>query len=108
MINKQDPFKPDDINGEQKVESPPSIKKEAKKSIIQKVKYWYDVRVECMLPATITYRILAEDPTQAAELIKGKSPNSVVHKLIGRKELVLRVYDASSSMMRLMKRLFVR
>jgi hypothetical protein len=58
-----------------------------------------------MLPATLTYRVLAEDAQQAADLIKGKSPNSVAHKLIGKKDLVLKVYDASGSMMRFMKKL---
>jgi hypothetical protein len=66
---------------------------------------YFDVRVECMIPCTLTYRILAEDPEQAASLIKGKSPNSVQHKLIGRRELMLKVYDSGSSMIRLIKRL---
>lgn len=70
-----------------------------------KPKYYYDVKVECMLPAVLTYRILAETPEQAAELIKGQQPNSVQHKLIGRKEMVLRVFDASSTMIRFMKKL---
>lgn len=69
-------------------------------------KYYYDVKVECMLPATLTYRILAETPEQAADLIKGRSPNSVAHKLIGRKELNLKVYLAGSSMMHFMRKLF--
>jgi len=68
-------------------------------------KYYYDVKVECMLPAVITYKVLAETPQQASELIKGKSPTSVQHKLIGRRELLLKVYDAGSSMMRFMKKL---
>lgn len=68
-------------------------------------KYYYDVKVECMLPATITYRILAENAQQAAEMIKGKSPNGVQHKLVGRKELILKVYDSGSTMMRYMKKL---
>jgi len=84
---------------------PEPIKKEAQKIPPPKPKYYYDVKVECMLPATITYKVLAEDPQQAAELIRGKQPNQVQHKLVGRKELVLRVYDASSSMMRFMKKL---
>lgn len=71
-----------------------------------KPKYYYDVKVECMLPATLTYRVLAETPEQAAEMIKGLQPNSVKHKLIGRKELKLMVYDAGSSFMKLMKNLF--
>ena len=70
-----------------------------------KPKYYYDVKVECMLPATLTYRIYAEDPQQAVEMIKGQSPTGVKHKLIGRKELKLSVYDAGSSMIRLIKNL---
>lgn len=84
--------------------------KEKSKAIVKEAKappilHYYDVKVECMLPATLTYRVLAEDPHQASEMIKGKSPNSVQHKLVGRKEMVLRVYDASSCMVRLVKKL---
>lgn len=71
-----------------------------------KPKYYYDVKVECMLPATLTYRILAETPEQASEMIKGQQPNSVRHRLLGRKETMLRVYDSGSSMMRFMRKLF--
>lgn len=73
-----------------------------------KVKYYYDVKVECMLPATLIYKVLAEDAKQAAYLIKGRSPNSVTHKLIGRKEMKLSVYDAGSSMIRFVINLFGR
>lgn len=88
-----------------------NIKKEAEEPKIEKQaqlpppKYYYDVKVECMLPATLTYRVLAEEAPQAAEMIKGMSPVSVQHRLAGRKELSLKVYDAGSSMMRFMKRL---
>ena len=78
---------------------------EAKRKKAPPPKYYFDVKVECMLPATLTYRILAEDAKQAADLIKGKRPTSVQHKLIGRKELMLKVYDASGCMIRFMKKL---
>lgn len=82
------------------------LKKEAKKKIPDPPeKRYYDVKIECMLPATLTYRILAEDAVQAAELIKGRSPNSVQHKLIGRRELMLKVYDSGCLMIRHMKKL---
>jgi hypothetical protein len=70
-----------------------------------KPKYYYDVKVECLLPATITYRILAEDPQEAMSKVKGLSPTSVKHRLIGRKELKMIIYDAGSSMIRLIKNL---
>jgi hypothetical protein len=82
------------------------LKKEAAKAI--KEKHYYDVKVECMLPATVTYRILAEDPVQAAELIKGQSPVGVKHRLAGKKDIKLTVYDASSSMIRFVKNLLGR
>jgi hypothetical protein len=76
---------------------------ERKKKLLPPPKFYYDVKVECMLPAVLTYRVHAETPEQAAEMIKGLSPNTVKHKLIGRKELKLMVYDAGSSMIRIIK-----
>lgn len=81
------------------------LKKEAAEKAKIKPKLYYDVKVECFLPATLTYRVLAEDAQQAAELIKGTQPVSVVHKLIGRKEHKLTVYSAGSNMIMWMKRL---
>jgi hypothetical protein len=69
------------------------------------IKQYYDVKMDVMLPATLTWRVLAETPHDAALMIKGLSPTSVKHRLIGRKELKLMVYDAGSCVMRLMKRL---
>jgi len=107
MTNKNDPFKPVSYDEDEEIVTPLPIKKEAKKVELPKIKpkFYFDVKIECMLPATLTYRVLAEDAQQAADLIKGKSPNSVAHKLIGKKDLVLKVYDASGSMMRFMKKL---
>ncbi len=70
-----------------------------------KQKLYYDVKVECMLPATLTYRVLAEDAQQAAELIKGMSPTGVKHRLIGKKDIKLTVYEAGTSMIKWMKNL---
>lgn len=70
-----------------------------------KPKFLFDVKVETMLPATITYRIMAETPEQAAELIRNQSPNSVKYKLIGRRDIKLAVYQAGCSIIKLLKRL---
>jgi hypothetical protein len=70
-----------------------------------KEKHYYDVKVECMLPATVIYRVLAEDPVQAAELIKGMSPVGVKHRLLGKKDIKLSVYKAGSSILEWMKNL---
>jgi len=71
----------------------------------QKPKFYYDVKIECLLPATLTYRVLAEDPQQATTLIKNQSPNGVRHRLIGRKELKITVYDAGSNMIKFFRNL---
>jgi hypothetical protein len=73
-----------------------------------KPKRYFDVKIECMLPATIIYRVLAEDPEQASTLIKNAQPTSIKHKLAGRKETKLTVYDGGSSLIRLIKNLFGR
>ena len=70
-----------------------------------KPKFYYDVKVESMIPATLTFRVLAETPEEAAGLIRGMNPTSVKHRLLGRKDLKLSVYDAGSTMMRWMKNL---
>lgn len=71
-----------------------------------KPKFYYDVKVECMLPATLTFRVLAEDAQQAADLIRGQAPIGVKHRLVGRKDIKLSVYDAGTTMLRWMKNLF--
>lgn len=73
-----------------------------------KEKHYYDVKVECTLPATVTFRILAETPEEAAELIRGQAPISVQPRLLGRKDHKISVYDAGSTMLRWMKNLLGR
>ncbi len=73
-----------------------------------KPKQYFDIRIECMLPATVTYRVLAENAEDAINLIKNKPPHSVSYKLNGKRDLVIRVYDAGSSMMRFIKKVLNR
>lgn len=77
----------------------------AEKQQLPKPKFYYDVKVECMLPATLTYRVLAETPQQAADLIKNMSPTGVKHRLSGKKDIKLSVYSAGSSMIQFVKNL---
>lgn len=67
--------------------------------------HYFDVKVESMLPSTLIYRVLAEDAQQAADKIQGLQPNSVQHRLVGRKDHKLTVYDAGSVWIRLVKKL---
>lgn len=89
---------------------PDELKKEAEKQKIKPppIKKYFDVRVEAMLPATLTYRVLAEDPEQASNMIKNMAPNNVTHKLHGRKEFKLTVFDSGSTMIRFIKNLIGR
>jgi hypothetical protein len=78
---------------------PQPLKKEAKKEPpAVKPKFYYDIKLDAMLPATLTFRVLAETPEQAAGMIKNMSPVAVKHKLVGKKDLKLTVYLAGSSM----------
>ena len=78
------------------------MNKKIEKTIVKK---YYDVKVEVMLPATLTYRVLAEDADEAARLIKTTVPTGIKHRLIGRRELKLMVYDAGSTILRLLRNL---
>ena len=76
-----------------------------KKKQEPKLKYYYDVKVETFLPATLTWRVLAEDPQQAADMIKTMQPTGVKHRLLGRKDIKLLVYEAGSNMIKFFKNL---
>ena len=67
------------------------------------VKTYFDVRVETMLPATLTYRVLAENAEQASEMIKKISPNNIKHKLNGKRDIKLTVYDYGCSVIKYIK-----
>ena len=64
---------------------------------------YYDVKVECLLPATLTYRVFTDSPEKAADLIKNINPNYVKYKLIGKKIIKLTVYDACCTIVRYFK-----
>ena len=68
-------------------------------------KKWYDVKIEVLLPATLFYKLQAEDAQQAAELTKNIKPNAVVYRLNGRKELKLTVYEMGCTIIKFMKNL---
>lgn len=79
-----------------------SKEKEKPKVIVKK---YYDVKIDTMLPAVLTYRVLAETPEEALLLIKHQSPTGIKHKLAGRKDKKATVYDMGSSLIRFIKNL---
>ena len=64
-----------------------------------------EVRVDCMVPATVTYRVLAEDPEHALILIKNRAPDKIAYKVARRKQLKLYVYEAGTCILKFIKNL---
>ena len=62
-------------------------------------KKYYDIKLECLLPATLTYRIYAESPEKALELINRQNPTSVTTKIPAKKPIKIMVYEAGTTMM---------
>jgi hypothetical protein len=73
-----------------------------------KTKQYYDVRVLSLVQADLTYRVLAETPQQAAELIKNIPPSSIKPKLQGKKDLKISVYRAGQSVIEFIKNIWGR
>lgn len=71
---------------------------------IQKTKSYYDVKVETQIFATLHYRVFADDEKQASEMIKNMTPNSIKHRLAGKRDIKLLVYDAGCSIIKFMLR----
>lgn len=78
---------------------------ELKKQAAVPKRSYFDVKLEVLLPGILTYRILAEDANQALQLIKNRAPNNITYKLPGKRDLIVRVYEAGSCIIRLTKRL---
>ena len=75
-----------------------------KKNKVQpKVKKWFDIKLECLTPTTITYRILADDEQDALKQMDKKTPTSIKPNIFKRKNLKATVYDGGSSLIRFIK-----
>lgn len=68
---------------------------------------YYDVKLEVKLPATITYRILAESPEKAFELSKRATPTGVKYNIAHKLDIKAIVYDSGTTMIRFIKN-FIR
>lgn len=66
---------------------------------------YYDVRVECMVPATITYRILASSPEDALVKTRHSPIYGIQYRIPARKELKATILDAGTSIIRFVKNL---
>ena len=70
--------------------------------IEQKKYIWYDVKLECMLPATLIYRVYSEDkkPELAIDLAKRQMPNSVKYRIPEKRDIKYYVYLAGTSLLK--------
>ena len=57
----------------------------------------FDIKLECLLPATLTYRILAETPEEALQLIRNIQPLNVKYRLAGKKNIKATIYKAGQN-----------
>ena len=73
-------------------------KKEAK--IVEKQ---FDIRVECLVPSTLVYRVLAKNEGEALEKIKKMAPRSAVPHYNKKHLVKATVYDMGSLIIRLVK-----
>lgn len=78
-----------------------------KETPVKKEKSYFDIRVECLMPATVSYRILAEDENDAFNQIKNKQPNNIKYNFNLKRNIKATVYVASSSIVKLVKH-FIR
>lgn len=69
------------------------------------VKTQFDVKIETMLPATLTYRIWADSPEEALLLTKKAQPINIKHNLAGKRNIRATVSNAYSSIIKLIKNL---
>lgn len=65
-------------------------------------KYW-DVKMEVLLPATLTYKVLAKSPEEALEKARKGSPQNVQYKLAGKRDMKAWVYSVGNSIVQLVK-----
>jgi len=75
------------------------LKKEANET------HTYDVKIECMVPAVMTYRITAKNPEEALTKTKSARPTNIQYKHGGKRDKKAMVYDAGLSIVRLVKNL---
>ena len=103
------PFNPIQIKGRTPEEIRASDEKkrkeeeEKKKKIVLPQKKYYDVKLEALVPCTITYRVYADDEHDALTQIGKKAPTNVKPNVNLKRDIKATVYDAGSSIIRFAK-----
>jgi hypothetical protein len=68
-----------------------------------KEKKWFDIRLECMVPCIVQYRVFADDEQDALQQMDKKTPSSVKPNILRKKNVKATIYDAGSSLIRYIK-----
>lgn len=63
----------------------------------------FDVKIECLLPATLTYRILAMDANEAIKKSMKIPPNNIKHNIPAKRNIRAIVYKAGELMIKMTK-----
>lgn len=66
-------------------------------------KKYFDVKIEALVPGTITYRVFAENEAEALKQIDKVNPTGFKPRLAQKKLLKAAVYEAGSLLIKLTK-----
>lgn len=67
--------------------------KDKNKKEAPKVKKYYKVTLECLVPSTLTFKVFAESPEQALEEFQKAAPVEVKPQVAKRKNIKCFVYE---------------
>jgi|ERR1700722_11149863 len=93
---------PEEIMAAEKKKADEEKEAGKKKPIKQEPKH-FDIKLECMVPCTVTYRILAMDEHDALIQMDKRPPTGVKPNLSKKKNIKATIYDSGSSIIRFMK-----
>lgn len=81
------------------------MKNKDKKEEKPKQKKHYTVKLDSMCPCVLTFKVLAETPEEAAEMVRlnYQSPISVKPKIAGKKDKKITVYELGSSIIKFIR-----
>lgn len=68
-----------------------------------KEKQFFDIKLEALVPTTLTYRVFAEDEEEALKQIEKKAPTGVKPNILQKKSIKATVYAAGSLMIKKIK-----
>jgi len=66
---------------------------------------YYTVKIEAMVPCTMTFKILATSPQEAITKARKTKPHNIIHQLNGRRDLKASVYKFGYSIIELVMNL---